>query len=151
MKKRNHYAFGSAFILLAFFSSSCTKTNSPLEAANNPVQTNQVNEQTLALATVTSKEVYNWHPGHYVLFNNDQDVVTASSTPTGFLGVQKKYSWKYLEPTKNGYDFSTIQRDLNGLAAGKYLVIQVQTKAFEAGILPKARHSERSIFAFPIE
>ena len=90
MKKGIHYPFGAALIMLALSNSSCSKRDIASPSADESVKAKSgANVQSLTLATVTSKEVYNWHPGHYVLFNDDQDVVTASSTPSGFLGVQK--------------------------------------------------------------
>lgn len=130
MKKVNHYTFGSVLILLTFFNSSCSKTDSSLQSSE---KLTLLTAPQLSLASVTSKQIYNWHPGHYVLFNDAEEVVTPSSTPTGFLGVQKKYNWNVLEPNKGNYNFSSIQADINGLAAGKYLVIQIQTKAFQLG------------------
>lgn len=129
MKKIISLTFGTMFTLAAFFCTSCTKADNSLQSSSDDSAVAAVAES--SLATVTSKQVYNWHPGHYMLFNNDYDVVTKTTVPAGFRGIQKKYLWKDLEPTKGNHDFTSIQTDINGLDTGQYLVIQIQTKAFE--------------------
>lgn len=48
-------------------------------------------------------------------------------------GVQIVYNWRALEPEKDRYDFSRIERDLARLkAARKKLFIQIQDRFFEA-------------------
>lgn len=79
-----------------------------------------------------------WHPGHYVSLYPKQDepyyfnsVLNELRGNPGFLGVQKKYFWKKLEPLKGFYDFSEIKRDLNALArVNKRLVLTVQAESF---------------------
>ena len=73
-----------------------------------------------------------WHPGHYMM------VKTAATQKEyvhpSFLGIQKFYYWKNLEPAQGRYDFSEIKSDLAFLGKhGKRLVIQIQTKAFGEG------------------
>ena len=52
-------------------------------------------------------------------------------------GAQIIYSWKTLEPTKNHYNFSAIQRDLGVLKAmHKKLFIQIQDKSFQLNNIP---------------
>jgi hypothetical protein len=83
---------------------------------------------TSATATAAAK----WHPGHYafVLFSPLNERLLYP----GFLGVQKCYNWRTLEPQKDRYDFSAIRSDLAFLGQhGKRLVIQVQTKTFGSG------------------
>ena len=71
-----------------------------------------------------------WHPGHYSLVS-DEKVPREQYIQGKFLGLQKKYSWKTLEPQKDQYDFSEIKSDLDYLQKhGKRLVIQLQTKDF---------------------
>lgn len=71
-----------------------------------------------------------WHPGHYSLVS-DEGVPRDKYIVGNFLGLQKKYPWKVLEPQKDKYDFSIIKKDLAYLQKhGKRLVIQLQTKDF---------------------
>jgi hypothetical protein len=57
------------------------------------------------------------------------DKVTADNT---FQGAQVIYLWKDLEPQKNHYDFSQIEKDLAYLSAqGKHLFIQIQDVWFK--------------------
>jgi len=52
-------------------------------------------------------------------------------------GVQIVYNWRSLEPRKDEYDFSAIERDLAiADGAGKALFVQLQDRFF----LPQARH-----------
>lgn len=74
-----------------------------------------------------------WHPGHYV-FLNTADISPKAHLTEHFRGVQKCYGWSALEPEEGRYDFSPIQRDLALLKKhNKYLVLQVQYKAFGKG------------------
>ena len=69
-----------------------------------------------------------WHPGHYSLVSDDK-TPREHYIQGKFLGLQKKYPWKQLEPKKGVYDFSIIHSDLQYLQKhGKRLVIQLQTK-----------------------
>ena len=71
-----------------------------------------------------------WHPGHYSLVS-DEETSRDKYIIGKFLGLQKKYAWKQLEPEKGKYDFSIIRADLAYLQKhGKRLVIQIQTKDF---------------------
>lgn len=73
-----------------------------------------------------------WHPGHYVFVQ--ANAITERQLYPHFLGVQKFYNWRTLEPEKDRYDFSSIRADLAFLGKhGRRLVIQVQTKAFGGG------------------
>ena len=73
-----------------------------------------------------------WHPGHYAFVQSS--AVNESHLYKHFLGIQKSYDWRTLEPEKDHYDFSTIRADLAFLGKReKRLIIQVQTKAFGAG------------------
>lgn len=82
-----------------------------------------------------------WNPGHYVLlypspkqpayFNT---VMRELAANPAFLGIQKKYLWKDLEPKFGIYDFSEIRSDLANLAAiNKHLVLTVQAESFLHG------------------
>lgn len=73
-----------------------------------------------------------WHPGHYILVKGEKS--KQEYLQGNFLGIQKKYSWKNLEPQKGKYDFTEIKEDLKFLEAhGKRLVVQIQTKDFGEG------------------
>jgi hypothetical protein len=80
----------------------------------------------------TSGAGVKWHPGHYIMVRGAiPDVLYEEKV---FLGIQKLYNWKALEPQKDRYDFSSIKGDLAVLGKrGKRLVIQVQSKAFGEG------------------
>lgn len=79
-----------------------------------------------------------WHPGHYVSLYPKQNepyyfnsVLSELRENPGFIGVQKKYFWKKLEPLKGEYDFSEIKRDMNALSGiNKRLVLTVQAESF---------------------
>lgn len=73
-------------------------------------------------------------PRHYAFFGFERDMIHGKRflESTGFEGAQLRYSWKELEPAKDGYDFSAIERDLNTLEeAGKRLFLQIQDVSFE--------------------
>ena len=73
-----------------------------------------------------------WHPGNYIFVQARR--LDESLLYPHFLGVQKCYSWKSLEPAKDRYDFSGLRSDLDFLARhGWRLVIQIQTKTFGPG------------------
>ncbi len=74
-----------------------------------------------------------FHPGHYMLVYLDsaQSKFSTIYDNPKFLGVQVRYKWKDLEPTKNNYNFSQIESDLALLEAnGKRLVIQLLDVTF---------------------
>ena len=80
---------------------------------------------------------------HYVLFNMDRERIADAAfleTKT-FEGAQLKYTWRELERGKDGYDFSSIQRDLTMLTSkGKKLFIQLQDASFDPTILNVPRY-----------
>jgi hypothetical protein len=88
----------------------------------------------------------NWHPGHYLLANThsnppkhisngDYDSILNEVSSDGtniFRGIQDKYNWEDLEPTKGNYDFDQIIDDLGYMASSNLtgnpkLVVQIQT------------------------
>lgn len=80
-----------------------------------------------------------WHPGHYITLPSGQgndpsfmrDALNELEGNAALRGIQKRYSWAQLEPTKDRYDFSGIEKDLELLAArGKQLVVLLQLKTF---------------------
>ena len=80
---------------------------------------------------------------HYVFLNRDR----ARIADAAFLehpkltGAQIKYVWPELEPEKDRYDFSTIQKDSDFLRQkGKALFIQVQDVSFSEEIVNVPRY-----------
>ena len=53
-------------------------------------------------------------PHHYVFFNRDRERIADAAFlgAKAFEGAQLKYTWRELEPEKDGYDFSAVQHDL---------------------------------------
>ncbi len=103
-----------------------------------------------------------WHPGHYYTIQNwanDDPIYMAKvykelkATPA-LRGMQLRYLWGWLEKSPGVYDFSSIDKHLAKLTGmNKRLVIQVQTKSFEADwkLIPnylKAPKYEGGVFAF---
>lgn len=75
---------------------------------------------------------------HYVFFNRDRERISDSSflETKSFEGAQLKYTWRELEPAKDSYDFSLIEKDLKFLASkGKRLFIQLQDVSFDKSIV----------------
>lgn len=73
-----------------------------------------------------------WHPGHYVAVGNHFDVkeIKYLNEPA-VIGVNKRYNWKDLEPEKDIYDFSSIERDLEYLSTqNKQLVVFIIDRSF---------------------
>ena len=59
-------------------------------------------------------------------------------------GAQISYTWRSLEPEKDGYDFSAVEDDLAFLAAhGKKLFIQLQDVTFSSKWVPVPRYMTR--------
>ncbi|MFS4467548.1 hypothetical protein [Maribacter sp. 2210JD10-5] len=75
---------------------------------------------------------------NYIFFNIDRHRIQERSflQCDACVGAQLKYSWKELEPIKNTYDFSEIDKDLAFLTKkGKKLFIQVQDVSFDTLIV----------------
>jgi len=80
---------------------------------------------------------------HYVFFNRDRQRIsdTAFLGTKAFEGAQLKYTWRELEPEKDGYDFSAILNDLTFLnSKGKKLFIQLQDASFNPTIINVPRY-----------
>lgn len=106
-----------SFIFYIFF----IVLNSSCDVSQNITSKNNLKND--AISTVK------WNPGHYSLA--DEKTPREEYIHSNFLGLQKKYPWKLLEPKKGVYDFSIIHSDLKYLQNhGKRLVIQLQTKDF---------------------
>ncbi|WP_293009018.1 glycoside hydrolase [Nitrosomonas sp.] len=103
-----------------------------------------------------------WNPGHYYTIQNwanDDPIYMAQvykelkATPA-LRGMQMRFLWGWLEKSPGVYDFSIIDKHLSKLTAmNKRLVIQVQTKSFEADwkLIPdylKAAKYEGGAFPF---
>ena len=91
-----------------------------------------------------------WNPGHYIQLNAGatDELVQRTFKEIAALpnvrGVQTRYAWRDLEPTKDGYDFTEIDKELAmAQAVGKRLFIMISTKAFKAGsrALPDYMHT----------
>ncbi|MFZ5828874.1 MAG: hypothetical protein ACOY3P_02245, partial [Planctomycetota bacterium] len=71
-----------------------------------------------------------WHPGHYALFwqSPSDELLQQTVFASPYLsGAQIVYSWDKLEPEKDRYDFSAIEKDLARLQRhGKFLWAQIQ-------------------------
>ncbi|MBY0475833.1 MAG: glycoside hydrolase [Nitrosomonas sp.] len=103
-----------------------------------------------------------WHPGHYYTIQNwanDDPIYMAQvykelEATSALRGMQLRYLWGWLEKSPGVYDFSSIDKHLAKLTAmNKRLVIQVQTKSFEANwkLIPdylKTAEYEGGAFAF---
>jgi hypothetical protein len=73
-------------------------------------------------------------PHNYVFFNFDRNKISDSSflKTNNFEGAQLKYTWKELEPEKDKFDFSAIDKDLEFLTQHKKkLFVQVQDATFD--------------------
>ena len=79
--------------------------------------------------------------GNYIAFNKwstKQEINNVLNLP-GVQGIQIRYKWAVLEPTKGKYDFTSIQSDLEIAAkSGKQLVVFFLDKNFikENDVLP---------------
>jgi hypothetical protein len=75
-----------------------------------------------------------YNPGHYVAMmrGNDSHEAMAAATVTGLpRGIEKRYTWRSLEPIRGRYDFSEIARDLMFCTnAGLQLVAYIEDKTF---------------------
>jgi hypothetical protein len=75
-----------------------------------------------------------YNPGHYVAMmrGNDSHEAMAAATVTGLpRGIEKRYTWRSLEPIRGRYDFTEIVRDLMWCTnAGLQLVAYIEDKTF---------------------
>jgi hypothetical protein len=81
---------------------------------------------------------------HFVFFSQDRETIR---TDTLFLnspaieGAQITYTWRSLEPSKDKYDFSAIQSDMEFLRAhGKKLWVQLQDVSFMPTRVPVPKY-----------
>jgi hypothetical protein len=75
-----------------------------------------------------------FHPGHYVAMvrgASSQSAMTQAIKP-GVKGIQKRYTWRSLEPTLGNYNFNELQSDLNWAKAhGMRLIAMIEDKTFK--------------------
>jgi hypothetical protein len=75
-----------------------------------------------------------FHPGHYVALAMSDDGAAAirHALRPGVAGVEKRYTWRELEPVEDVYDFSAIAADLVVVEeASSQLVVFVNDKSFK--------------------
>lgn len=80
-----------------------------------------------------------FHPGHYVAVVSDFNIsdIKFLDEPA-IIGVNKRYRWRDLEPSKDTYDFSLIENDLKYLSDhNKQLVVFLIDRSFvKRGAMP---------------
>jgi len=104
----------------------------------------------LAVATPASCGTPDYHrdtaPHNYVFFGRDRERLadTAFLAHPTVRGAQVKYTWRELEPRRDGYDFRAIREDLTFLRQhGKRLFVQLQDVSFsETMITPDYLNSD---------
>lgn len=74
---------------------------------------------------------------HFIYFGLERDRIReAAFLSSRAEGAQLKYTWRELEPQKDGYDFSAIRRDHDFLRSkGKKLFLQLQDVSFYDSII----------------
>jgi hypothetical protein len=76
---------------------------------------------------------------HFIFVERDRDRIhdPVLLETKQIAGVQVKYTWRQLEPTKNEYRFENIQEDLEFLKRqGKALFVQLQDVSFDTTAIP---------------
>lgn len=91
---------------------------------------------TAALTATAADRKY--HPGHYVsTYKVDGPAAMIEAIKPGVVGMQRRYTWRELEPTPGHYDFSAIKADLDLLSGqGMRLVVLIEDKAFMKNVRP---------------
>ena len=87
---------------------------------------------TLILLSCSNREAVKFNPGHYVAVGTSLELsgIKYLDDPA-VQGVNKRYFWRTLEPEKGEYDFSSIEEDLNYLAAHhKQLIVFLCDRTF---------------------
>jgi hypothetical protein len=75
-----------------------------------------------------------YNPGHYVAMmrGNDSHEAMAAANNGHIRGIEKRYTWRSLEPVRGCYDFTEIDRDLALCRnAGRQLVAYIEDKTFK--------------------
>ncbi len=93
-----------------------------------------------ATPVFAAQEVDSANAKHFIYFSHERDRITEPSfvNHPNILGAQLKYTWRELEPERDGYDFSAVLNDVATLEKhGKKLWIQLQDVSFsERQIVP---------------
>ncbi len=86
----------------------------------------------LPLASHGQNSAVKYHPGHYIAFSAGEDIKAVDAVKdSAVTGVNKRYYWAKMEPSKGKYDFSEIEKDLAYLAKhNKQLVVFITDKTF---------------------
>jgi hypothetical protein len=73
-----------------------------------------------------------YHPGHYITATIwDTETELMEAIKPGVAGIQRRYTWRELEPAKGVYDFSAVDADLEFLAGqGMQFVMFIEDKSF---------------------
>jgi len=76
------------------------------------------------------------HPGHYMSMNRwDNTQKLLSVMRPGVTGIQKRYYWKMIEKSRDNYDFSKINADLELMEnQGRKLIVFIEDKTFNGDI-----------------
>jgi hypothetical protein len=93
---------------------------------------------------------YKWFPGHYHFFDDPANLAQGMSDIASYpivRGVQTRFLWDELEPTRDVYDFSGIIAAADTLhAAGKKLVVQLQFRNFNVNVKPYPAYLQTAEF-----
>ncbi|HWJ06246.1 MAG TPA: hypothetical protein VNS57_10740 [Steroidobacteraceae bacterium] len=76
-----------------------------------------------------------FNPGHYTVLLRGQNGLKFMNDALrpGNVGLVKRYTWRKLEPTQGGYDFSAIVADLNWARSyGQQIIVMIEDKTFSA-------------------
>lgn len=92
-------------------------------------------------AGTANKNELKFHPGHYVAIGpgtTDELIQIRYLDDPAIKGVNKRYFWRTLEPQEGRYDFSSIEKDLDYLAAhDKQLIVFLMDMSYsEKSALP---------------
>jgi hypothetical protein len=76
-----------------------------------------------------------WHPGHYALTQTrgyiPASVIADISALSSVRGIEQRYNWSTLEPSRGKYDFSAIRSDLERLRPyGKRLIVLLMDRTW---------------------
>lgn len=89
-------------------------------------------------------------PKHYMLIflgSAQSNMSTIFGNPD-FVGIQKRYLWKDLEPTKDNYDFSDIWSDLNYLTPnGKHLIVAIHVNSHNGDPIAVPAYTQTAAYA----
>ncbi|HBB65986.1 MAG TPA: hypothetical protein DCZ93_01530 [Elusimicrobia bacterium] len=83
-----------------------------------------------------------WHPGHYALLGKkERDPASVekwlSILPKEFAGIKTGFTWRELEPEKDKYDFSRVEKVLKLCEKyNKHFALQLMERCFSADITP---------------